>query len=137
LLIHLPVSLRGLSSVPKVVAFSTDITPTLYYLLGHRPVVKHEFQGRPLFTERPEEQGAYRGDNYLIASSYAAVYGVLNGEGTQLFVSDAVNFKDYVFSLGGFSSSGSMASTSMRSEFQSLIRDKIEAIGKWYGLKEQ
>lgn len=136
LMIHLPVSLRGLASVPKVVAFSTDITPTLYYLLGHRPVVKHEFQGRPLFTERPEEQGAYRSDNYLIASSYAAVYGVLNGEGTQLFVSDAVNFKDYVFSLGGFSSSVSMASTSMRSEFQSLIRDKIEAIGKWYGLKE-
>lgn len=133
IVIHLPESLRSLSYNSKLVTFSTDITPSLYYLLGHRPVLKHQFQGRPLFTERPEEQGAYRRDYYLIASSYAAVYGVLSGDGSRLFISDGVNYKDSVFDLSTYVGSGSQAPSSVRSEFQSLIRSEIEALGTWYG----
>jgi hypothetical protein len=126
--------MRSLHYNPKLVTFSTDITPSLYYLLGHRPILKHQFQGRPLFTERAEEQGAYRRDHYLIASSYAAVYGVLSGDGTRLFISDGVNYKDSVFDLSSYVGSGSQASSSVRSEFQALIRGEIEALSTWYGV---
>jgi arylsulfatase A-like enzyme len=134
IMIHLPESMRSLHYNPKLVTFSTDITPSLYYLLGHRPILKHQFQGRPLFTERAEEQGAYRRDHYLIASSYAAVYGVLSGDGTRLFISDGVNYKDSVFDLSSYVGSGSQASSSVRSEFQALIRGEIEALSTWYGV---
>lgn len=134
LIIHLPPALRQKYYFnPKLVTFSTDITPSLYYLLGHRPVKKHEFLGRPLFTERAEEQGPYRQEHYLIASSYGAVYGILSGDGRQLYVSDAVNYKDYVFDLSGFSSSGAPASTSMKAEYEELIREKLQQLAKFYG----
>ncbi|MBL8230028.1 MAG: sulfatase-like hydrolase/transferase [Bryobacterales bacterium] len=134
LLFHLPQAMRSLHHSPKIPAFSTDITPSLYYLLGHRPVLKHQFQGRPLFTERPEEQGAYRRNYYLVASSYAAVYGVLSGDGTRLFISDGVNYRDSVFDLSSYAGSGSRAPSSVRSEFQSLIREEIESLANWYGV---
>jgi hypothetical protein len=135
ILIHLPESMRSLHYSPKMVTFSTDITPSLYYLLGHRPILKHAFQGRPLFTERPEEQGAYRRDHYLVASSYAAVYGVLSGDGTRLFISDGVNYRDSIFDLSSsYTGSGSQAPSSVRSEFQALIRGEIESLATWYGV---
>ena len=56
----------------------------LYYLLGNRPIKSQEMYGRPLFTEKVEEQGAYKQDSYLVASSYAAVYGILAGDGRSL-----------------------------------------------------
>ncbi len=34
-------------------AFTTDITPSLYYLLGHLPILNNELLGRPLFTHLP------------------------------------------------------------------------------------
>src|SRR5262249_37844154 len=71
LIIHLPAAMRDrYSHNTKLVTFSTDITPSLYYLLGHRPTTKHDMLGRPLFTEKAEEQGPYRQENYLICSSY-------------------------------------------------------------------
>lgn len=133
LIIHLPSAMRRAYYFnPKLLAFSTDITPSLYYLLGHRPIERHTFFGRPLFTEKPEEQGPYRQPYYLIASSYAAVYGILHGDGALLYVSDAVNFKDYVFDLAGFGSGVSPPSSSMRAEYQELIRKQIEALARWY-----
>ncbi len=35
---------------PEQAAFNVDMTPTLYYLLGHSPVVNDPLFGRPLFT---------------------------------------------------------------------------------------
>ena len=50
LIIHLPSSLRQqVSADPDAVAFSTDITPTLYALLGHEPMDLGPLFGRPLF----------------------------------------------------------------------------------------
>jgi hypothetical protein len=134
LIVHLPTSMRSLVSTPKSVAFSTDITPSLYYLLGHHPIVHHEFLGHPLFTEKPEEQASYRREYYLVASSYAAVYGILKGDGSQLFVSDGVNFKDYLFQLSGFGFGSASPSNAVRSEQQALIKEGVEGISKWYGL---
>src|SRR5260370_12998591 len=56
LLIHLPQTARALGSDAGALAFSTDIAPSLYYLLGHRPVLRGELAGRPLFTETEAER---------------------------------------------------------------------------------
>ncbi|MCX6620357.1 MAG: sulfatase-like hydrolase/transferase, partial [Acidobacteria bacterium] len=85
LLIHLPERLRaGVWADTRSVAFSTDITPSLYYLLGQRPIQKNELYGRPLFTATPAEQNQYRREDVLVASSYAPVYGILH-RGRELY----------------------------------------------------
>jgi hypothetical protein len=100
MLIHLPAALRqGLSVDPDNLAFLTDLTPTLYYLLGHRPIRVDPMLGKPLFTVRPEELAAYHQDHYLLASSYGAVFGVLEGNGKSLYISDGVEFVDYLYRL--------------------------------------
>ena len=49
LIIHLPAEMRkGLIWNTKNVAFTTDITPTIYYLLGHRPIERNPIFGKPL-----------------------------------------------------------------------------------------
>ncbi|MFN8007899.1 MAG: sulfatase-like hydrolase/transferase [Terriglobia bacterium] len=54
LILHLPAHLRPQSPADtKAVAFLTDVTPTLYALLGHRPSRSSEMLGRPLFTIGP------------------------------------------------------------------------------------
>lgn len=81
------------------VAFTTDLTPSLYYLLGHRPIVNNELFGRPLFTQTLQEQSEYLRSKYLLVSSYAPVYAVLGGKAESLFIADAVNSRNYYYNL--------------------------------------
>lgn len=101
LLIHLPEAMKAkVVTDPGRPTLLTDVTPSLYYLLGHRPLAQDPILGRPIFTETPQEQEALRQDHFLLASSYGAVYGILGGDGRSLYVSDAVNLRDYYYDLG-------------------------------------
>jgi len=133
LLIHLPPAVKtGLAFDPRAAAFLTDITPSLYYLLGHRPIARNEVFGRPLFTLSPEEQASYRRDWQMLASSYGPVYGVLRN-GRSLFIADAVNYQDYFFDLGGSAAGTSAPVTpSIRNDNERLIDDEILAINRFY-----
>jgi arylsulfatase A-like enzyme len=100
LIIHRPPRLREkLAWDAQQIAFTLDLTPSLYYLLGHRPTVDQELFGRPLFTQTLAEQTPYLRSQYLIASSYAPVYGLLAKGGQSLFIVDAVNRRHYFFDL--------------------------------------
>lgn len=91
LIIHLPAAMRQqYVSNPERIAFNIDITPTLYYLLGHRPIIDDERFGVPLFTATAAEAASYQRSNYLVVSSYGAVYGLLSDNGRKLFVANAM-----------------------------------------------
>lgn len=139
LIIHLPDKLKaGLVWDPEAAAFSTDITPSLYYLLGHRPIVRNGLFGRPLFTATQQEQREYLQAASVVASSYGAVYGVVSGNGRWLFLADAVRNRDYFYDLAG-EGRGSLDNftTAKRAEQQQLIREYIGSINQLYGLKEK
>ena len=136
LIMHVPAALREKLNIDtKQLAFSTDITPTLYYLLGHKPVLHNEFFGKPLLVENEEERKAFKVDSYLIASSYAAVYGVLSGDGMTLTVSDAVGYKDYGFNMSSFLADDLSLSGAAKTANEELIRKKILALDKFYGFR--
>jgi membrane-anchored protein YejM (alkaline phosphatase superfamily) len=100
LIVHLPQPMREhFVWDAKQPAFTTDITPSLYYLLGHPAIVNNELFGRPLFTRTVEEQQKYKRTHYLVVSSYAPVYAILGGEAQSLFIVDAVNSKNYFYNL--------------------------------------
>jgi len=139
LIVHLPAKLKSrLMWKSSDVAFSTDITPSLYYLLGHKPIIENPLFGRPLFVATEQEQRQYSRDSYVLASSYGAAYGVLSGNGRWLYVADGVKDKDYFFDLSDVGKRGLDHFTSAkRLEQQQLIRDYIGLINEFYGLKEK
>jgi hypothetical protein len=134
LVIHLPPRMREQFVYdPEAIAFASDITPSLYYLLGHRPVVNDELFGRPLFTETLQEQQAYLRPHYMIVSSYAPVYAILGGHSESLFIADAVNSKNYYYYLTD-DPLGSRNDVTIRleNENEPLIRNGMERIDDFY-----
>jgi hypothetical protein len=121
---------------PDAVTFLTDLTPSLYYLLGQKPVVNNALLGRPLFTGSLQEQQQYLRDSYLIASSYAPVYGMLSHNGHSLYIADGVNFREYAYELSPDGSSREVpVSDDRRDQDQKRIRAQVNDIASYYRLR--
>ena len=137
LLVHLPPAIQaGLVWDPQAAAFLTDITPSLYYLLGHQPIIPNPMFGRPLFTETMAEQRQYDQEAYLVVSSYAPVYGELTRNGRYLYVADAVNYKDSYYDLNGDLGQASLPVTDqLRAQQRGMIRTQVESVARFYSLK--
>lgn len=98
LIVHLPAWLR--SSVTTDLArpaFLTDITPTLYALLGYAPAPLGSLYGAPLFVPPDQAPGDRRHESFLLASSYGSVYGTLRHNGRALYIADAIDGRDYAY----------------------------------------
>jgi hypothetical protein len=134
LIIHLPSRLqKSLYYNADAAAFLTDITPSLYYLLGHRPIIRDTVLGRPLFTLSQKEHDEYVQQSYLLGSSYGAVYGLIKDNGRSLFISDGTNHKDYFYDLASDPRGlRNRVNDAMRAENQKLIRDHLSAINRFY-----
>lgn len=135
LIIHLPPRMREkLVWDTQQIAFNVDITPSLYYLLGHPPAVKNELFGRPLFTQTREEQAGAVRSEYLIASSYAPVYGILGDDGRSLFIVDAVNRRNYFYNLTNDPEGvHNRVTPQIFEQNESVIRQGVTLIDRFYG----
>lgn len=134
LIVHLPAGLqRSVVWNTDSIAFSTDITPSLYYLLGHRPVANHDLLGRPLFTSTMQEHDAYLRESYLIVDSYGPVYGMLRDNGRSLFIADAGRNKEYVYDLTrGYGGKRVNVTDDTTNEYEALISRDIQRIDVFY-----
>jgi Sulfatase len=137
LLIHIPDNLRrGMYCDTSQPVFLTDITPTLYYLLGHRNLRTGEFYGRPLFTESAEEQSGYARPYHLFMSAYAAVFGLLEENTQSLYVADAVDNNQSLYDLSedhyGLNNNLDPAS---QAKFEKLMRSEIDRLNEMYGYR--
>jgi hypothetical protein len=137
LIVHLPSwMLDTVKYDTKTIAFLTDLTPSLYYLLGQQPIANNPLFGRPLFTASLDEQQPYLRDSYLLASSYAPVYGLLSNSGRSLYIADGVNYRDYAYQLNPDGSSREAPLTDAeRAAAQNEIRRQINAIAQFYGFR--
>lgn len=100
LIIRLPDRIR-----PAVTAdlgrltFLTDLTPSLYALLGHTVRDLGPGFGQPLFVPPDEEPSSRRRDTHLVMSSYGSSYGLLRRNGRTLYIVDLVNRREDAFAL--------------------------------------
>ena len=135
LIVHLPESLkRDLVCDPNSLAFSTDITPTLYYLLGQRPIRNDVIFGRPLFTATWDEQAAYRRDSYLIGDSYGPVYALLRDNGRRLFVADGVRNQAYIYDLSpSYAGERVAIDDQLTAEYEQALTSELKNIQLFYG----
>ncbi len=127
LIVHVPRSLRSRLSVDlSALTFSSDIAPSLYALLGYVPDVPGDFMGRSVFGPPEAETTWRRRDNFLVASSYGAVYGMLHRNGTSLYGVDAVEGRDNAFDLADDGVGKRIEITpALTTENRALIRDRL------------
>jgi hypothetical protein len=134
LIVHLPPAMQAdVTCESDALASLVDITPTLYYALGHRPLAGGPVFGRSLCTATPQERIASRRDAHMVVSSYGPVYGILRGNGRWLYIADGVNYTDYYYDLNSDPFGAQNRITpAVRREHQQLIRDGIDEINRFY-----
>jgi hypothetical protein len=78
----------------------TDITPSLYMLLGHRPINSNFVAGQPMFAKSAEELHRYQRDHLFFASDARAAYGILTGGSRFMYVTYDSPRISVLFDLG-------------------------------------
>jgi hypothetical protein len=134
LLVHLPASLRATYAAnPSALAFTSDLAPSLYALLGHEPAQPAPIFGRPLFARGAPPADDRTGPE-VIASSYGSVYGALLDGGRRLYIIDAVSFREHAYELDG-TAAGRIVRVSSRDREvgQHAVRRAIEQLSTFYG----
>jgi len=137
LIFHLPTRMRS-KFVYDDERLSTlsDIAPTLYYLLGHRPIRQNPLYGRPLLAETKQELDAYPQSDMLLASDVRAVYGILTADGRYLYTTYDSPAKSYLFDLTTDpNAQHSILTPALKRRYDEEIIQRLQAIGDYYGYK--
>jgi arylsulfatase A-like enzyme len=137
LMIHLPRKMREqVVYDDSRLSTLTDIAPSLYYLLGHRPIRQNPLYGRPLFAETKQELESYKGKDLLLASDVRAVYGVLTADGRYLYTTYDSPAQSYLFDLTTDpNAEHSILTAPLKQRYDEEIIDHLHLIGDFYGYK--
>jgi Sulfatase len=134
LIIHLPQKMReNLVFDDSRLSTLTDLAPSLYYLLGHRPIRQNPLYGRPLFAETREELGRYPGKDLLLASDVRAVYGILTADGRYLYTTYDSPAQSYLFDLNADpDAQHNILTPTYKRQYDEEIIDELHRIGDFY-----
>ncbi len=137
LIVHLPLSMRAqLVHDDDQISALTDITPTLYYLLGHRPVRSNPVFGRPLFAETREELKPYRRTELFMASDERAVYGLLADRGRFLYTTYDSPAESFLFDLSQDPhAQHNLLTGQLQEEYAQQIIEHLHRVGDFYGYR--
>jgi len=135
LIIHVPKTmLQGMVYDDRQVATPTDIMPTLYYLLGHRPIEHHLIFGRPLFTRTREELDSYRRKDVFFVSDARAAYGLLLDNARYMYLTYDSPQQGFFYDLSADPDGRhSIVSPEIEKQCNDRLIDYLFAIGKFYG----
>jgi hypothetical protein len=137
LLIHLPPGVRRHVVYDDThLSALTDITPSLYYLLGHRPILPNPLFGHPLFVETQSELSQYHRTELFLASDERAVYGLLTENGRFLYTTYDSPAQSFLFDLSRDPNAlRSILTASQKREYDELIIDRLHGLAQFYGYK--
>ena len=134
LIMHIPERLKPLVTTDLTrVALSTDIVPSFYALLGHDTHDLGPLFGSTLFVPADRELAPRRRGSFLVASSYAATYGVLRRNGKSMYIADLIEGRECAYDLTkGPLGHRVPVTDDMRRVSQRVIRDRIQALADLY-----
>jgi hypothetical protein len=133
LIVHVPPAMRHRFTWDlQRPAFTTDLAPTLFRLLGHAPAPPQPFFGESLAQPPGVARQAPR--NRMIAASYGSVYGALLDGATRLYVVDAIQRREMAFEIGEGPVPGTAVpvSDTLRREGGAVIRSTVEGLARQY-----
>jgi hypothetical protein len=131
-----PRASESLAVDTDALAFTTDIAPTLYRLLGRAPAELGTMFGMPLVGATPAALAARRREPYIVASSYGPVYGLLEKNGDELYIIDAVNTAEHKYDLRrGLNGERVVVTDIDRQRAIDAIQTQVLEVSKFYGVK--
>jgi membrane-anchored protein YejM (alkaline phosphatase superfamily) len=136
LIVHVPPALAGNAAVDvDAIAFSTDITPTIYSVLGYQPRRQTELMGQSLIGTAGTDSTSRRRATEVVAASYGAVWGVLRHNGQHLYIVDANHGKEYAFERPPRQPwRAARVNPALKVADQQAIREYIDEIIREYGV---
>jgi arylsulfatase A-like enzyme len=137
LIVHLPASMRKKVVYDDAhVSTLTDITPSLYYLLGHKPVARNAIFGHPLFVETPEELGEYARDEIFMASDVRAAFGILAANGRYFYATYDSPAQSFLFDLASDpKGQHNLLNAALKKEYDRRIIEHLRVVADFYGYK--
>jgi hypothetical protein len=111
------------------VAWLTDVTPTLYALLGNSPQRIDDMTGRPLF----EDDSASRSTNVrLVQSSYSRIFGLMDPDARWLYTADANRLTEQFFDLTTTPPSRTPIGEADRMQYHRWLLDSVGRLNAFY-----
>jgi hypothetical protein len=136
LIVHLPARMRSrVSAELGAAAFSTDLAPSLYALLGYDPVDLGPLFGRPLFVAPDADVEWRRRQRALVASSYGAVYGTVHDNGRRLSVVDAVDGREHAFDMSRWPEQRLDVTRAMADENRLAVQRQLDMLASRFGYR--
>ena len=137
LIVHLPRKMRQQFVYDDArLSTLTDIAPSLYYLLGHKPIRENPLYGRPLFTETRQELESYPPRDLLLASDVRAVYGILTSDGRYFYTTYDAPAQSYLFDLTADpNAQHNILSAPLKQHYDEQIIDDLHQLGNFYGYR--
>jgi arylsulfatase A-like enzyme len=137
LIVHLPKSMRDkVTYNVDGISTLTDITPSLYYLLGHRPIKQNPIYGYPLFAKTEKELASYQRSELFLASDEVAVYGLLDKNGRYLYATYDSPARSFLFDLTNDpNAEHNILTAAEKKQYDGKIIDYLKMIGDFYGYK--
>jgi arylsulfatase A-like enzyme len=137
LIVHLPKSMQGkFVHDDERVSALIDITPTLYYVLGHRPILSNPLFGHPLLMESAEELHRYHRDDLFLASDVRAAYGVLADNGRYFYATYDSPAQSYLYDLGQDPhGEHNVLTDALKKHYDEQVIEHLHTIADFYGYK--
>jgi arylsulfatase A-like enzyme len=137
LIVHLPKSMQGkFVHDDERVSALIDITPSLYYLLGHRPIVSNPLFGHPLLMESAEELHRYHRDDLFLASDVRAAYGVLADNGRFFYATYDSPAQSYLYDLvQDPHGEHNVLTDALKKHYDEQVIEHLHTIADFYGYK--
>lgn len=137
LIVHLPENMRrSLVYDDTHLSALTDITPSFYYLLGHRPIRSNPLFGHPLFVETRAELARNERDELFLASDERAVYGLLMENGRLLYTTYDSPAQSFLFDLAHDPNAlHNILTDSLKRQYDEEIIQHLQAVAEFYGYK--
>jgi arylsulfatase A-like enzyme len=137
LIVHLPKSTQGkFVHDDERVSALIDITPSLYYLLGHRPIVSNPLFGHPLLMETSEELHRYHRDDLFMASDVRAAYGVLADNGRYFYATYDSPAQSYLYDLAQDPhGEHDILTDALKKHYDEQVIEHLHEIADFYGYK--
>jgi len=137
LIVHLPKTMekRFIHDDDRVSAL-IDVAPTLYYLLGHRPIVANSLFGHPLLMETTEELSSYHRDDLFLASDVRAAYGVLAENGRYFYATYDSPAQSYLYDLAQDpNGEHDILTKTLKKQYDERVIEHLHEIADFYGYK--
>jgi hypothetical protein len=137
LLMHLPENLRrNFHHDASRITTLTDLTPTLYELLGHGPVKADPIFGIPIFLKQGQDWSAYPRHELLLASDVRAAYGILADDGRYLYATYDYPTETYLFDLSSDPhAEHNLVNDQLKKSYDERLIGHLHQVGDFYGYK--